>query len=518
MAFLRVIIVKPSKYGADGYVERFRWGFMPNSTLTHIKSMTAPTHLGRSIEIHAFDEYVEGGLRYLSLLQSSEDHPTLLALVGVQSHQFHRALDLSAYALAHGVEHCVIGGPHPMTCDTSMLQGRGVSFALGEAESCWPSILEDAMNGGLRPVYGAGEWPPIAPPVLVPPSRESLRRYVVPMLGIYPARGCPYTCTFCSVIRIAGRQIRSQPIETTILSLRRAKAAGVKLVMFTSDNFNKYPEAPRLLEAMIGERIELPFFVQCDVQVAKDPAFIELLARAGCFHMFIGVESFSRRTLIAAKKAQNHPDRYGDIVRLCREHGIVTHFSNILGFPGDTEADVLQHLKRLRHLRPDVASFYILTPIPGTEQYDEFQDEGLIVEENLDRFDGTCATWRHGEMSSLQLTGLLFRCYEEFYPLREAVAKTLGSLARGGSYRARPAAASVGGYALLSRTAALGKRHPMAGGVGRIRLDRAQDFQALRRARFGLDLVPLPKSLPPFVAKGPELPGRVGGASVMLGR
>src|SRR5207244_4453551 len=146
------------------------------------------------------------------------EQPTLLALVGVQSHQFQRALDLSAFARANGVQHCIIGGPHPMTCDTSMLQGRGVSFALAEAEMVWSQIIRDAIAGELQPVYGRDRrWAQeLQSPVVTPPSKRDLRRYIAPLLGIYPARGCPFTCNFCSVIKIAGRQIRSQPVTTTI--------------------------------------------------------------------------------------------------------------------------------------------------------------------------------------------------------------------------------------------------------------------------------------------------------------
>ena len=81
----------------------------------------------------------------------------------------------------------------------------------------WLDILRDAIRGELLPVYGNEQrWTPqIDAPVLIPPSQRDLRRYVVTMLGIYPARGCPFTCNFCSVIKIAGRQIRSQSIEVT---------------------------------------------------------------------------------------------------------------------------------------------------------------------------------------------------------------------------------------------------------------------------------------------------------------
>lgn len=491
---LRVVLVKPSKYGVDGRVERFTRGFMPNSTLPHLASMT-PRRLGRhEIEVHAVDEYVETDLDYLRLLERDRGRETLLALVGVQSHQLHRALDLAAYARRHGVRHAVIGGPHPMTCDTTALQDRGVSFALAEAETIWTRILADAIDGELRPVYGADDrWQAeLDPPVLVPPSARALRRYAVQMLGVYPARGCPYRCSFCSVIEIAGRRIRGQPIETTMATLRAAKAAGVLLIMFTTDNFNKYPDAPALLTAMIDERLELPFFVQCDAEIVRQPDFVALLGRAGCYQMFVGVESFSREALCAVNKHQNHPERYGEIVRLCAEHGIGSHFSNIIGFPTDTRRAVLDHLGMLRALRPDVASFYILTPIPGTEQYHEFLANGLVTERNLDRFDATCPTWRHPHLSDGELSDLLYRCYREFYATGDVLAKSARWFWRKRHSDNILLKIAVGAYSILSRVAAAGRRHPMAGGMRPVTRDGVEDYIALRRERFGCDLVPLP--------------------------
>jgi hypothetical protein len=489
---LRVVIIKPSKYGVSGYVDRFRRGFMPNSTIPYIRSMTPSSIEGVQIETEAIDEYVQTDLGYLDLIRNPEQ-PTLLALVGVQSHQFQRSLDLAAFARANGVQHCVIGGPHPMTCDTSMLQNRGVSFALAEAETIWLRILKDAIQGELRPTYGADQrWASeLQAPVLIPPSKRDLRRYIVPMLGIYPARGCPFTCNFCSVIKIAGRQIRSQSIETTMQSLRNAKAAGVRMVMFTSDNFNKYAEARELLEQMIAEKIDIPFFVQCDTQIARQEELLSLLGRAGCYEIFVGVESFSRQTLLAVHKTQNHPSTYGDIVNLCRKHGVMSHFSNIIGFPEDSANSIREHVDVLRGLRPDTASFYILTPIPGTEQYDDFLKAGWITEQNLDRFDGTTTTWRHPNVSWPELQDLLFRCYRYFYNAGHILNTAIQGFRReavGGllAYLANP---------LFSRLSAAKRLHPMSGGIGRVRLDSVSAYLRLREQQFGFKQVPLPRSL-----------------------
>lgn len=507
------MIVKPSKYDEDGFVERFRRGFMPNTTVPYLASMTPPEVAGSRCEVHAVDEYVQTDLDYLSLFQPEEGVRVLVALVGVQSHQLHRALDLAALARARGAA-AVIGGPHPMTCDTTLLQGRGVAFSLSEAENVWPAILQDAVSGELLPVYGRDRrWQQeLDAPILRPPPRRDLRRYAVPMLGVYPARGCPYSCNFCSVIKIAGHRVRSQPIETTLASLRTAKAAGVRFVMFTSDNFNKYPDVRELAHAMIAERLELPFFAQCDTQIHRDPDLVELLARAGCFQMFVGAESFNAAALRDAHKFHNDPGKYARIVALCRANGITTHFSNILGFPSDTERGILEHLATLRKLAPDVASFYILTPIPGTEQYDDFLREGRISETNLDRFDGTTATWRHPNLSNEELRGLLFRCYREFYGMGDAASKLWRVLRRTRDFRRFAAVFAVSGLSVMSRIASARGRHPMAGGIGRIRRDRTSDYAALRRQVFGIDRSPLPASL--ALSKADEELNRSGSVAV----
>src|SRR3989344_6589291 len=130
---LNVVIIKPSKYDIQGFVERFRLGFMPNATLLYMYSLLPEVFRGVSIRCMIVDEYVQRDLRYLDLLDAGVHGPTLVLIVGTQSHQLHRALDLALLAYMRGCM-VVIGGPHVITCDTSMLQGHRVSFALSEAE------------------------------------------------------------------------------------------------------------------------------------------------------------------------------------------------------------------------------------------------------------------------------------------------------------------------------------------------------------------------------------------------
>jgi radical SAM superfamily enzyme YgiQ (UPF0313 family) len=213
--------------------------------------------------------------------------------------------------------------------------------------------------------------------------------------------------------------------------------------------------------------------------VFKQADLVELLGRAGCAHIFLGAESFDRRTLLKMHKAHNHPEDYAGLVSLCHENGIQVHFSNMIGFEDDTEDSILEHQRVLMELSPDVAWYYILCPIPGTEQYDEFQAAGLITEPNLDRFDASWLTWTHPNLSKKRLHRLLFDCYKQFYSFSETLRRVKKLNREGKGSWAR----TVGSYrdSFFVRLAVDQGMHPMDGGIYRLRLDAAKDYQHLRR-------------------------------------
>jgi radical SAM superfamily enzyme YgiQ (UPF0313 family) len=207
---------------------------------------------------------------------------------------------------------------------------------------------------------------------------------------------------------------------------------------------------------------------------------VDLLGRAGCREMFVGVESFNKESLKQVNKHHNQPDKYQEIVRLCRDAGIDSHLSNIIGFPADSEESIHDQLATIQSLNPDVSSFYILTPVPGTEQYASFKREGLLFEKNIDRYDTTNLTWKHPTISPAEMTELLYRCYIDFYTMKlksgnlsEIIKKT----------------------ALAFRHYAKQKMHPMSGGMGKLNLDHADNYIQLRKQVFDVELVPLPNNL-----------------------
>jgi hypothetical protein len=131
-------------------------------------------------------------------------------------------------------------------------------------------------------------------------------------------------------------------------------------------------------------------------------------------------------------------------------------------------------------VRPKVASFFILTPIPGTEQYDAYRKAGWITEQNLDRFDATSLTWLHPHLSPSQLEDLLYYCYVNYH----------GFVLRSGGL-----SDDDRGIAIFNRYTAASRMHPMAGGIDLLRLDTLTDYAPMRRSLYDIDLAPLPDNL-----------------------
>ena len=184
LSTLRIVLVKPSKYAADGAVERFRRGFMPNSTLPHLASLTPPRSVDAPSRCTTVDEYVETDLDYLRLLEPTPARARCSPSSACRATSSTAPSTSPPTRARTASQHVVIGGPHPMTCDTTDAAGprrelrarRGRAGldahprATPRAASCSRSTARDAALAGARSTRRS----------LVPPSRASLRRYAVP--------------------------------------------------------------------------------------------------------------------------------------------------------------------------------------------------------------------------------------------------------------------------------------------------------------------------------------------------
>jgi len=435
---LVVYLIKPSNYDEDGYVIRYWRGVLPSNTLSCLYGLTEDVRergmLGRQLtwRIELIDETVQR-VDVPAICRGSRTPGTkvVVCLVGVQSSQFARASDLALACRARGAE-VLIGGFHvsgslamlpQMPVEIQQLLDAGVSVVAGEIEGQWEMILGDALASRLRSVYNFLLQPPALQAAPMPRiSGRYVRRFVAPNFGTLDCgRGCPFNCSFCTVINVQGRTMRFRDVGRLIDRIRENYAQrGISYYFFTDDNFcrNRHWEAicDGLIRLRHEARMPIAFMIQVDTQSYKVPRFIEKTKAAGCAQVFIGFESLNAKNLEAAGKRQNRVEEFRAVIEAYRRAGINTHAAYIIGFPFDTLSSVQRDIQQLKEeVSPEQASFFMLTPLPGSRDHLELTQQGVRLDADLNRYDSFHATTEHPRMSRGEWTRAYEQAWTSFY-------------------------------------------------------------------------------------------------------
>jgi radical SAM superfamily enzyme YgiQ (UPF0313 family) len=435
---LQIVLIKPSKYDDEGYVIRHFRGVLPSNTLACLSSLTNDVAkrelLGRDVElkVELFDDTVQQ-IPVKRIIKSNRlpMHRTIVALVGVQSNQFPRAADLARKFRAGGLQ-VLIGGFHVsgmlalsqvITPEIQELLDIGVTVVKGEVEETWGDILKDAFEDNLKPLYDFLNCKPDLynrPVPLI--DRAYLRRFIVSNFGtIDCSRGCPFNCSFCSIINVQGREMRVRSPESLADSIRENyRLHRINFYFFTDDNFARnrcwrdiYLMLIRLREE---EHIPLRFMIQVDTQSHRIPEFVDLAARAGCTQVFIGMESINPKNLKAVGKTQNKVQDYKDLIAAWHNAKIATHVAYIFGFPFDTPDSIREDVGRLQNeLGVEQASFFMLTPIPGSYDHARMVQNGEAMHPDLNKYDSFHETIRHPNFAPGELFASYREAWKNFY-------------------------------------------------------------------------------------------------------
>ena len=437
---LVVILVRPTRYDDDGYVVRHWRGTLPSNTLSCLNGLThdavASGALGGiDVQIHAFDEAVDRiDPRRLGRRLRRPRTRVLVALAGVQTNQFPRAQDLARQFKAEGFD-VMIGGFHvsgsvamahaiPPECQAMI--DEGITLVLGEVESRWTGLLQDAAAGRLQPLYDyLKDLPDLRTMPLPRVSDRLQRKFAVRGYGTIDAgRGCPFNCSFCTIINVQGHAMRSRGATHIVDHIREHYRVGRKRRLwhyfFTDDNFARNPAWESIFDALIGlrndEGLAVDFMMQVDTAATRLPGFVAKAARAGCSQVFIGMESLREDNLHAACKRQNRVDHYRESIAQWHEAGVVCHVGFIIGFPFDTYDRIMEDVRTLSdELLVDQASFFMLTPLPGSRDHRAAVDAGTPMDPDYNNFDSFRATMPHPLMSAEEWTAAYRDAWTSFY-------------------------------------------------------------------------------------------------------
>jgi len=233
-------------------------------------------------------------------------------------------------------------------------------------------------------------------------------------------RGCPFQCSFCTIINVQGRKSRWRNADDVEALIRKNLAQGVYRFFITDDNFarNRNWEAifDRLIEMREKEGLTLHFLIQVDTLCHRIPNFIEKAARAGCSRAYIGLENINPDNLLSVKKKQNRVHEYRQLFLDFRKHKIITYAGYILGFPNDTPERLLRDIATVQAELPvDILEFFILTPLPGSEDHKRLYSEGVWMDPDMNKYDLEHVTAHHPVMSDAEWQELYRRCFDAYY-------------------------------------------------------------------------------------------------------
>jgi len=419
----------------------------PRSPQEHIFSRVAIPRLG-SLLLGTILE--QQGLKVKVVIEeiSTPKYPSLdfqpdLVCISSISSTAPRAYELGDFYRQQGLR-VVLGGAHP-----SFMPQEGLEHAdyvvCGEGDEALPELVKALSTGGSladihnlcyrdgdtirqnpwRPFLGDLDSLPIPDYTLIHGWKARNRRGVI---SIATSRGGPFNCSFCSVIQLFGRKHRVTSIDRVIAEIRQ-NGLQARHIFFCDDNFTADRQRTKeLCERIIAEGLKIEWSAQVRVESAKDFELLDLMAKSGCYIVFVGLESINPATLKAYNKSQT-VEGIKDCVNNFHRFGINVHGMFVFGSEEDHYQVIRDTVKVSRQLDLDSLQYLILTPIPGTPFYKEMEAQNRIICRDWSQYDGHHTVFTPRQFTPYELQMETNRAMKKFYSwtsvLKRLIARDL---------------------------------------------------------------------------------------------
>ena len=358
-----LVLVKPSHYDDDGYVIQWMRSPIPSNSLASLYGLARDCAERRilgddvDIDIHVFDETNTRirPERLAAMVEAADAGMVMLA--GVQSNQFPRALDLARPLRARGVQvgiggfHvsgvlAMLGGADP---DLDRARAMGVSLFAGEAEGRLERCLRDAAAGRLQPLYNyMDDLPGIEGTPIPLMAVERAQRTAGGTTSFDAGRGCPYQCSFCTIINVQGRKSRRRSPDDIERIVRMNYAQGLRAFLHHRRQFRP--------QQGLGDRSSIASFACAkpkssisasssrSTRCATSCRISSRNARAPASSACSSAWRTSTRTIsLGAKKRQNKITEYRQMLLAWKKPASSPMPATSSAFPNDTIVDHARH-------------------------------------------------------------------------------------------------------------------------------------------------------------------------------
>ncbi len=320
----------------------------------------------------------------------------------------------------------IMGGFHASFLPEEALE-HADAVVIGEAEYAFPEIIKDFKQGSLKRIYKSAELHTLKN--LPIPRYDLIEKNFFLNHPVQATRGCPFRCSFCSVISLYPG-LRLRPIDEVIRDITHFEGRNYiqnKMITFMDNNLVANKEyAKELFRKMIP--LKKWWASQLSIDIVNDKELMKLAAESGCISVYIGIESFSQESLKNVGKHQNKVSDYKKAIKTLHKYGIYVQGSLVIGFDEDTIESIRKIPDIVQELGIDIPYLHILTPLYGTKLFDQLEREGRIFTKDWSRYNFLNAVFHPKNMSVDELHSTYLEVWTEMHSVFKASGRIFKNL------------------------------------------------------------------------------------------
>lgn len=403
----KLLLIQPTQYGEDGALCKQPRIYLPGLVFPLLSAMT-PDHWDVDVALEVVDDVdFDGGYDLVG--------------IGTMGYAIFRGVEIAEEFRRRGVT--VFMGGYMASLVAEMALEYVDSVVVGDGETSFPHLLRDfEQTGTLQPIYDEPIEDVAGLPL--PHYHHLTSKPIGTMLPVQAGRGCPNACSFCSIACIYQGRYLARPVDEVMRDIRAIRELGFKEFYLLDDNI---VGNPRFLEELCHEiePLGMTWASQCSLQLARNERLLETVARAGCNMLSFGIESITQEGLDKLGKGWVKVDEHEELLRRIQDAGILPSTEMMVGTDSDTVESIRATADFIDRTRIPIPRFYILTPMPGTELYEELKRDGRLVTEDHKLYNGSRAVHRPALITPEELTEEYWRLYNTVFSRRNILRRTL---------------------------------------------------------------------------------------------